>query len=321
MRSRDQVTSRPAPGAPPSQGEPRYPWRAFALTLALIAVLAGGLFAALRLTSESPAPSVAATATQTASTAAPAAPGSTSPPAPTIPSTSAPASAMTVAAATTPLPQETPGAAAPAAPAPPAVTAVPQPTAAPAPAAGGQSIATPASGDATSGQPAATPVPGQDVPGGAPAIASGQPAATPNPTPQPISLEVRPGVDPGVAQQVQAAYALYWARRAQAFYFLDSGPLDEVAAEKELDGSVQLIQQLRSENRAGETVVRHNAVLLSATEVDAAIFDEYQDASYYIDPVNKQPLSSETNTYSFKDVFQLRKIAGTWKVVGGERYD
>jgi hypothetical protein len=148
-------------------------------------------------------------------------------------------------------------------------------------------------------------------------LAATQPAPTPNPTPQPISLEVRPGIDPSLAQEVEAAYSLYWTRRLQATYWLDLEPLKDVTTGKELSGSQQYLDELRAQGHALGGQVEHHAVLLSSTAAEALVFDQYEDHSYYIDPVTKAPLEPPLSGVMNKVTFRLERTSEGWKVSGG----
>ena len=128
-------------------------------------------------------------------------------------------------------------------------------------------------------------------------------------------------VDPSLAQEVQSAYAVYWARRLEATYTRDMAPLEDVVAGQELTGSQQYLEQLRADGHALGGGVEHHPVLLSATGDEALIFDQYEDHSYYIDPATKVPLEPPLSGVTNSVTFRLQKISGIWKVTGGSVND
>lgn len=205
-----------------------------------------------------------------------------------------------------------------------APTAEPRPTRA-------ASTATPlaGAGAATSASPSATPrstpvptatavvataTPVQRAPT---TTAAGPAAGSCPPLPAPI--------DATVYQEVLQAYERYWSRRAIAFRDLKPELIDEVATGTELNGSVERIKELRAEGRAVETQVRHHICVLWATADEAAIADEYESRSVFIDATTKEPLeprkSSSDPAPLIKVQKLLQKVDGVWKVAGGELYE
>jgi hypothetical protein len=134
-----------------------------------------------------------------------------------------------------------------------------------------------------------------------------------------------PTVDPVAQAEVLQAYGHYWDQRALAFRDLDASLLSGVAADPELAGLTDKIEQLRSEGRAIRTHVIHHLVALPTAPGEAVVADEYEDLSTYIDAVTKEPIDPSTADPKSGPIVKVRevlqKIDGTWKVTGGEIYE
>lgn len=169
-----------------------------------------------------------------------------------------------------------------------------QPTTPPAPAA----IATAAS----------TPVPA--------ATESATPAASAAASPSPV-----PSIDPQLVHEIGTAYERYWTVRAASELSLDTSYLAEVMAGDELAGATRLIEQLRSEGRSVKTDVTLNYTVTYAVGDEAEVYDEYISRSRYVNPDTKEPLGVERAPSTFKVTHFMRKVGGTWKVIGEQRHD
>lgn len=143
-----------------------------------------------------------------------------------------------------------------------------------------------------------------------------KPVASPTPSPGPT-------VDPVVAAEIQSAYAAYWDIRAQALQELDTSHLREVAAGKGLSVLERGVQRLKSEQRALHTRVEHSYRVVQVTDTTAEVADAYVDDSYFVDPTTYEPLEPQPTgdpaTRTVRELYELQRIDGTWKVVDGFR--
>ncbi len=159
------------------------------------------------------------------------------------------------------------------------------------------------------------------------------PAATTVPTP-PAALSATssgatpvPTVAPKLAAEVSEAYLRYFQVRADALLHLDSSSLDQVAAGDALIGLQKEIEQDRAAGRAIRVDVMHNFSVISASNDEAQVADDYRDSSVYVDPVSRELLAGEVVPDSPQDapdvkvVYQFRRISGVWKVIAGQKYE
>jgi hypothetical protein len=131
-------------------------------------------------------------------------------------------------------------------------------------------------------------------------------------------LENQP--EPDLAQQIDAAYRRYWDVVTQAEFDLDTTHIAEVMTGAELDRERKLIDDLRSQSKAGKTDVEHHSKVMYATTAEAVVYDEYVNHSIFIDAVTKQPLSNERPSKVWKVSYLLKKSDGGWKVIDGVRH-
>jgi hypothetical protein len=145
------------------------------------------------------------------------------------------------------------------------------------------------------------------------------PAATAEPvaTAVPVGTAMptgRPTVSPALVDEIDQAYERYWQVRAEALFDLDESRLPEVMAGEHLAAAGRLIRQLRAENRAIETTVKHSYVLVDVTLDSVQIADTYVDNSVYIDPESRARLSEPPGN-TLKELYQMNRIDGDWRVV------
>jgi hypothetical protein len=134
-----------------------------------------------------------------------------------------------------------------------------------------------------------------------------------------------PTVDPVAQAEVIQAYSHYWEQRTLAFRDLDPSLLSSVAADPELAGLTEKIEQLRSEGRAIRTHVIHHFIALPTAPGEAVVADEYEDLSTYIDSSSKEPIDATTADPQSGPIVKVRevlqKLDGVWKVTGGQIYE
>ncbi len=183
-------------------------------------------------------------------------------------------------------------AAAPATSAPPVATAAPT-------AAATLVVQAPATPSATS--PPATAAPTST----SPIVASPTPSALPT-------------VEPALADEVGRAYVMFWRVRSQALLELDTTHLSDVMDGDYLTNIEQLIDELRSENRAIKTQVALNYTVVQATSDTASVVDFFQDNSIYVKIGTEEPLSTSTAD-QLRVLYRLRRFPDGWKVVDSVR--
>lgn len=127
-------------------------------------------------------------------------------------------------------------------------------------------------------------------------------------------------VDLALLEEVESAYSTFWGVRTEAALNLDVSRLPEVMAGSALDRERQQIADLESRGVAAVIEADHDVGLLSISEDEAELYDEYVNRSYLIDPVTREPVGTPEPDEVFKVSFRLQRIEGVWKVVDSERH-
>lgn len=155
-------------------------------------------------------------------------------------------------------------------------------------------------GDEAGPTPAATATPGNASP--TRTVVAG-PTATPDPE-----------------AEVLAAYAEYWEIYIEALRNRDDSRLGEVMTGPRLQRGLQEIADLHAQGRAVQLVVDNSPIVLEIRGDLALISDEYENNSYYIDPVTKEPVgATPVGSETLKDLITLERVDGVWKVRDGVR--
>src|SRR6266851_1387349 len=176
-----------------------------------------------------------------------------------------------------------------------------------------------------------TPQVATSVPTPAPTVVVQAPAAL-TATPRPIAAAASstplvvasltpsalPTVEPALADEVGRAYLMFWRVSSQALLELDTTHLSEVMDGDYLINIEQLIDQLRSENRAIKTQVVLDYTVIQATVDTARVVDYYKDDSVYVKIGTEEPLSTSTAD-QLSVLYRLRKFPDGWKVVDSVR--
>lgn len=138
-----------------------------------------------------------------------------------------------------------------------------------------------------------------------------------SPTP---TVAPQPSATPNPEAEVLAAYAYYWEIYIEALRNRDDSRLDEVMTGPRLERGLQEIADLHARGRAVQLVVENSPVLLEIRGDLALISDEYENNSYYIDPVTKQPVgATPVGSETLKDLITLQRVDGVWRVRDGVR--
>jgi hypothetical protein len=144
-------------------------------------------------------------------------------------------------------------------------------------------------------------------------------ATTANPSPT-ATVVAQPTATPDPEAEVLTAYAEYWKVYIEALRNRDDGRLDEVMTGPRLQRGLQEIADLHAQGRAVQLVVDNRPVVLEIRGDLALISDEYENNSYYIDPVTKEPVgATPVGSETLKDLITLQRVDGVWKVRDGVR--
>jgi len=127
-------------------------------------------------------------------------------------------------------------------------------------------------------------------------------------------------VAPALAAEVSTAYLQYWQVVADTALTLDPGPLEEVAAEEQLEALRSNIEEDRSNNRATHMKLQHDFIVVFADATHAQVADRLRDLSYYVDASTLEPLPGQTEPVPeiaprVNAILDLRQVDGHWKVV------
>lgn len=142
--------------------------------------------------------------------------------------------------------------------------------------------------------------------------AATDPSATPTPP--------HPTATPNPEAEVLAAYAKYWEVYIEALRNRDDSRLYEVMTGPRLERGLQEIADLHAQGRAVQLVLDNSPVVLEIRGDLALISDEYENNSYYIHPVTKQPVgATPVGSETLKDLITLQRVDGVWKVRDGVR--
>lgn len=121
--------------------------------------------------------------------------------------------------------------------------------------------------------------------------------------------------------EIERAYLHYWDVRTQAYLDLDTSHLGEVMAGAELERMTQQIKDLQAKGRAVKVDVDHHYLLASTAADHAVVYDEYLNRSQFVDAATKQVIATSSPPATEKVSYDLQKIDGTWKVIGGALHD
>ena len=138
------------------------------------------------------------------------------------------------------------------------------------------------------------------------------------PSPEPTSDD---GVNMSLLEEVEAAYSKFWDVRAEAALNVDPSGLPEVAAGPALEREQAEIGDLAARGVVAVIDVDHEVGLVSLSENEAELYDEYVNRSYVADPASKEPIGAPEPDQLVKVSYRMQKIDGVWKVVDSERHD
>jgi hypothetical protein len=151
--------------------------------------------------------------------------------------------------------------------------------------------------------------------GSTPAISATAGATPPTTSVQPTPIAIN--LPSGLANAILQGYTNYWNIRLQAIENPDDQNIDlgTVMAGNELEGANKTLAEMRDNNEAGYSTVKHTIWIVHATDQEAVIVDRYVARTIKLDAESKAPLQSEPTIEQYSDTFQLQNIDGAWKVV------
>lgn len=121
-------------------------------------------------------------------------------------------------------------------------------------------------------------------------------------------------------REVEEAFLNYLRIYALAVWELDASRLPEVLEGQALEWVTDEVNGLKAQGRPVRIVEDERKVALGpVTETSATVFDDYLSRSVYVDPVTREPLPRTGPPTHVRQTYELRKIGGTWKIVGGTR--
>jgi hypothetical protein len=120
-------------------------------------------------------------------------------------------------------------------------------------------------------------------------------------------------------REVAQAYLHYWAVYGSAMEAVDTAHLPEVAAGGRLQEALEEVEELRAEGVAAKIQVKHSFSLIDVTQDRASIRGEYINSSYAVDPATRRPVGGPGQSQHVVNIYDLQRIDGIWKVVGGVR--
>ena len=153
------------------------------------------------------------------------------------------------------------------------------------------------------------------TPTASPAPPTLSPTSAPAATESPTTL---PTVEPALAAEVGKAYENFWRVRSQAELTLDSSQLPEVMNGPYLEHFVEVLNQLKAEDKAVKIHVVLNYTVVQAANESAIVHDYIEDTSFFVELGTDTALSDPTNDL-LRIEFSLARLDGKWKVVDSVR--
>lgn len=146
--------------------------------------------------------------------------------------------------------------------------------------------------------------------------------SAPSPTPSAPAVVTRTASatpTQSVEAQVSAAYLAYWDAYSRAVLELDESVLAGVAASEELASIRKEIEQHRRDGVAVRINVEHDFAVVQFSERAATVVDRVTNQSFFVDPITKQPETSNVPAAQFRYTFFLERTSSGWVVVRGQR--
>lgn len=144
--------------------------------------------------------------------------------------------------------------------------------------------------------------------------------ATPEPTP--TATEPTGTATPSTEEleaEVTQAYLAYWDAYAEAVLYLDITLVEDFVAGDELESIREEIEELRADGLAARIRVEHDIAVVSITESEAIIVDQYVNNSFLVDAETREPEEAEGPGDVVRDLIQMERVDGRWVVVHGAR--
>jgi hypothetical protein len=119
-------------------------------------------------------------------------------------------------------------------------------------------------------------------------------------------------------EEVEAAYLKSWDIYSEAVRTLDSSHVAEIYAETALATVTSEVDELKRASTPVKVDVNHSYQVQIVGPDRAVVVDAYVNHSVFVDPVSGEPTESDPNK-RLLDTYTLKKLEGTWKVVGISR--
>lgn len=121
-------------------------------------------------------------------------------------------------------------------------------------------------------------------------------------------------------QEVEAAVQKYLQVYSDAVANLDTSHLAEALSGPALTLVTDEVNELKAAGRPGRIIEDDRTLIVTRVGTDAAsVLDEYTSKSVYIDPKTGQPVPRSGPPVRVRQTYELRKLAGVWKIVDGTR--
>lgn len=121
------------------------------------------------------------------------------------------------------------------------------------------------------------------------------------------------------AEEISAAYLVYWDAYAKAVLNLDASLVERIAVGEELASIQKEIETHRRDGVAVRIAVQHDFAIVQMSEEAATVVDRVINRSFYVDAASRTPEARDVPGDVIQYTFFLKKTAGQWVVIRGLR--
>jgi hypothetical protein len=123
-------------------------------------------------------------------------------------------------------------------------------------------------------------------------------------------------------REIEATFERYLRIYSEAVLSLDTSRLDEVLAGEALQLVTDEIDDRRVRGRPLKVIEENRVVALAdVTENRGFLLEEYTSRSVIVDASTQQPLPRSAPPLRVRQVYQLRRTDGVWRIVDWSRQD
>lgn len=119
--------------------------------------------------------------------------------------------------------------------------------------------------------------------------------------------------------EVEAAYLQSWDVYTEAVLTFDTSKLADVYDGRALDLVKGEVARLMEANTPLVVEVEHSLDVNLGAAGDALVTDTYVNRNYRVDGTTKEPIDDPNDPGTYVEVYALRKVGESWRVVGIER--